>query len=452
MWETLPSYLETAEATANWIRSTAQETEHGLVWLPDPDHPERRSTITPPATLYSGSAGIVLFFLELARATGNNSYLDDARRGADQLAATWREVLDAPSFLPLPNGHLDFGMGLAGTAFTLAHAYRATGSETHRDAALAITRHIAAAARPTGAGVSWIGGPTIGLGDGSIILFLLWAAREFNDDSLRDLAQRAGDRALEQAIPDARGGVRWASPNLEAFGMPPGASMPNFELGTAGVAFVLARLYAETQDQRFLDAAREGARHVQALATVQDDAALLYYREPDHTNLYYLGYCHGPVGTARLFYQLYLTTGDRDYLAWTERFARGIIASGVPEHQTPGLWNVVCQCCGTAGIADFFASLWAATGKDEHLTFARRVANQTLSRATDHDGKGPRWYQAWTRTQPGSVAAETGYMIGAAGVGSALVHLHLATQGRYDAILFPDNPFPAHAAGVPAAV
>ena len=50
MWETLPSYLATAEATAAWIRSTAQETEHGLVWLPDPDHPERRSTITPPAT------------------------------------------------------------------------------------------------------------------------------------------------------------------------------------------------------------------------------------------------------------------------------------------------------------------------------------------------------------------------------------------------------------------
>ena len=36
---------------------------------------------------------------------------------------------------------------------------------------------------------------------------------------------------------------------------------------------------------------------------------------------------------------------------------------------------------------------------------------------------------------------------GAAGVGSALVHLHLAGQGRYEAILFPDNPFPAHAAG-----
>ncbi len=33
-------------------------------------------------------------------------------------------------------------------------------------------------------------------------------------------------------------------------------------------------------------------------------------------------------------------------------------------------------------------------------------------------------------------------MIGAAGVGSALLHLYLAEEGRYAAILLPDNPFP----------
>ncbi len=33
-------------------------------------------------------------------------------------------------------------------------------------------------------------------------------------------------------------------------------------------------------------------------------------------------------------------------------------------------------------------------------------------------------------------------MIGAAGVGSALLHLYSAAQGHYQAILFPDNPFP----------
>ena len=167
MWDTAPSYLEAAEAAARWIRSAAQETEHGLVWLPEPDHPERRATVTAPPTLYSGSAGIVLFLLELARATGDAAYLDDARRGADQLAASWREALDVAPLVPLENAHLDFGMGLAGTAFTLAHAWRATQDDRYRQAALAITAHIVGAARPAGGGVTWTGSPTVGLGDGS---------------------------------------------------------------------------------------------------------------------------------------------------------------------------------------------------------------------------------------------------------------------------------------------
>jgi lantibiotic modifying enzyme len=448
MWDTAPSYLEAAEAAARWIRSAARETEHGLVWLPEPDHPERRATVTAPATLYSGSAGIVIFLLELARATGDAAYLDDARRGADQFAATWREALDVAPLVPLENAHLDFGMGLAGTAFTLAHAWRATREERYRRAALAITGQIVDAARPAGGGVTWTGSPTVGLGDGSIVLYLLWAARAFDAASLLELARRAGERMLELGEWDPRGGLRWAGPSLEGFGMPAGASLPNFELGTAGVAFTLARLHAETGEPHFLVAAREGAAHVRALATVRGDAALLFYREPDLTDLYYLGYCHGPVGTARLFYELHRITAEGEYLEGMGRFARGIMGSGIPEKQAPGLWNVVCQCCGTAGIADFFVSLWVATGQPEYLAFARRVADQTLSRATDLDGKGYRWYQAWTRTQPWAVTAETGYMIGAAGVGAALLHLHLAERGRYEAILFPDNPFPQRA-GMP---
>jgi lantibiotic modifying enzyme len=226
--------------------------------------------------------------------------------------------------------------------------------------------------------------------------------------------------------------------------MNPDAYMPNFEFGTAGVAFVLARLYEETGEPRFLRAAREGARHVQALATLRDGAALLHLQEPDHRDIFYLGYCGGPVGTARLFYQLFRLTNEAEYAEWTARFARGISQSGIPEKQTPGLWNVVCQCCGTAGIVDFFVGLWAATREPHYLAFARRVAEQLLSQASNLDGTGNRWYQAWTRTQPGVVTAETGYMIGAAGVASAFVHLARAEQHRYDAILFPDNPFPAN--------
>ena len=197
---------------------------------------------------------------------------------------------------------------------------------------------------------------------------------------------------------------------------------------------MLARLFQATGEQAFLDAAIAGAGHLQTIATVEGDAALIYYRSPDMTDIYYLSYCHGPVGTARTFYLLHQITGEESYLDWTERLARGVIRSGIPEMQTPGFWNVVCQCCGGAGVSDFFVSLAQATGTPAYLDFAERVAAATLSRESDFDGKGPRWYQAWTRTRPDLVNAETGYMIGAAGVGANFLHLALAQESRYRAI------------------
>jgi rhamnogalacturonyl hydrolase YesR len=440
-------YLAAAKEAARWIRSAQVDKAPGIAWLPEPDHPEKKSTVGPDNTLYSGSAGVVLFFIELARASGSPAYLADAARGADYLSASWTSLREASGPAFFRDRGLSFDQGLAGTAFTLTETWKATGDQKYRHAALEATRALAAAAREVDKGLEWTASPAVGQG-GGIILYLLYAANALGDPTLKQLAARGGDRIIQLAESDPRGGLRWQ-------GLPPGSLnpslsnsiasnsyFPNFELGTAGVAFVLARLYEETHEQRFLQAAREGARHIQSIATVRDDSALVYYREPDLKNLYYLGYCHGPAGTARLFYQLHKITGEAEYLEWTEKLARGIVRSGVPEKLTPGYWNVACQCCGSAAVTDFFLSLWLATGKAQYRDFAFRVADQLISREVNLDGKGYRWYQAWTRVKPWEVSAETGYKIGAAGIGAALIHTHLATRDRYQALLFPDNPFP----------
>jgi uncharacterized protein YyaL (SSP411 family) len=438
-------YLAAAKQAAQWIRSAQVPKSVGIGWLPDPDHPEKTTTIGPDNTIYSGSAGIVLFFLELARATGDDSYLKDAAHGADYLAASWHDLPGKKDGSIVRDRGLSFDQGLAGTAFALAETWKATGHAQYRDAALAATQALANQAYPAGEGVEWLASPAVGQG-GGIILYLLYAGRTFKDATFVHLAERGGNRIVELAEADPRGGVRWQglpqSPATVAAHVPANSYSPNFELGTAGVAFVLARLYEETHQQKFLTAARQGARHIQSIATVDGNSALVYYREPDLKNLYYLGYCHGPAGTARLFYQLHKVTGEPGYLEWAEKLARGIVRSGVPEKLTPGYWNVACQCCGSAAVTDLFVSLWQATGKPQYLDFGRRVADQLISREDDLDGKGYRWYQAWTRVKPSEVNAETGYKIGAAGIGAALLHVHLASQNRYAALLFPDNPFP----------
>ena len=435
--------LRSAKSAAEWIESAKKQDERGVWWLPDPDHPEKTTTVSATNAIYSGSAGTVLFFIQLARATGDPKYLDTAAQGANYLAATWRDLIDKPSagLFSGPGLNLSLYGGLSGLAFVLNEAGKATGNAKYREAAKSATDAIVAAARPAGSGVAWSGAPGVAA-DGSIVLYLLYAADSFQNDEYRAVAKKAGDRILELAIKEERGGLSWRG--FPAFpGLPKDAYFPNFEGGTAGVAYVLTRLYGETKEKKYLDAARQGARHLQTIAAVHGNAALIPYRFPDLTDLYYLGYCHGPAGTARTFFELHRITGEPEYQLWTDRLAQGVIQSGIPENLAPGYWNVACQCCGSAAVIDLFLGLWAASGRAEYLAFAQRVAGQLASHATNLDGKGDRWYQAWTRVKPWEVSAETGYSIGASGVGAALLHVHLAEQGRYSAILLPDNPFPS---------
>jgi lantibiotic modifying enzyme len=216
--------------------------------------------------------------------------------------------------------------------------------------------------------------------------------------------------------------------------------MPNFSHGTAGIAYFLATLYMETKEQIFLDAALLGAEYLKSIAVTEGGGCLVFHNEPDGEDLYYLGWCHGPVGTARLFYRLHQATGENNWMEWVGRSARAILDSGIPEQQTPGFWNNVSQCCGSAGVAQFFLDLHILTGDPEYLEFCRRVSADMLARATP-EGEGLKWVQAEHRVKPDLLEAQTGFMQGAAGVGMFLLHLDAFEQGREWFITLPDTPF-----------
>src|SRR5690606_37541193 len=107
---------------------------------------------------------------------------------------------------------------------------------------------------------------------------------------------------------------------------------------------------------------------------------------------------------------------------------------------TPGFWDNVSQCCGSAGVVEFFLDLHRVTGEREYLVFAERVADDMLRRAT-RDAEGVRWVQAEHRVKPDFRVAQTGHMQGAAGIGVSLLHLDALERGRKERIRLPDNPF-----------
>jgi lantibiotic modifying enzyme len=419
--------LEAVQQIGRWLRASARTTPAGVTWPADPQNPDR---LDP--TLYSGAAGPTLFFVELHRATGDAEALALARRGADDLAT---RVPDAPP------PHL-FGLytGNEGMAFALYRVYEAGGDERHRKAAARIVRLVHEGARPAKAnGVSWNDAHDVIRGAAGTGLFLLWAARALGHDESVPLAARAGETLLAYGTP-ADGGLKWS------MGASTDRWMPNFAHGTAGVAYFLAALHRQTQERRFLDGALAGGRYLRA---VERDG-LVFHHEEGGEGRYYLGWCHGPCGTGRLFYLLWQATGDTAWKEAMERGARALLVSGIPGQRTAGFWNNVSQCCGSAGVAEYALHLQRLTGDARYRDLAERLTADLLARGT-RDAAGLRFVQAEHRIQPELLIGQTGWMQGASGIGSWLLRLDSAaagsvpgsggSSGRRVSIDFPDCPF-----------
>ncbi|TMR10413.1 lanthionine synthetase LanC family protein, partial [Nonomuraea zeae] len=342
--------LSAAIGAARWIRSAATGGGRGSRrwhWAANPD-PRGRSALPPePASLYAGASGIVLFFLELAAATGDDDYLGDVRAGVGYLASAWREVTD-----------VSFYHGLSGIAVALCEAGWVLGDGGPEEVAAAALGRVARAARPMAGGPGWSGDPAQ-RADGGVVLALLHGGSMLGVPAFEELAVEAGLRVARLAVPGHRFG--------DCAGLPADAVTPGFLAGTSGTAFLLARLYGVTGELRFLEAARRGAGFVRAVSVLSGRCARVPHHLPQGRDLQYLGFCAGSAGVARMFYELYRVGGDPGDLDWAERLAGGIVTSGVPDERGPGRsrsgwWDSACQCCGVAGLVELFAGLWAATG------------------------------------------------------------------------------------------
>ncbi len=410
-------YLAAAEKAARWIMDSAIRTESGLAWPADP-----RDPASVDMTLYSGVPGIVLFLTELARTTGKPEYLEAAKAGADEILARLPGIKGAGLY-----------EGLAGAGFALREAFKAGKESRHEEGFRRALEMIRSASRQTGKGVEWSSTTDIISGGAGTGLFLLYAHRETGERSWLDLAEKAGRRLLEMGRLE-RGGLKWPmDPEYPSL-------MPNFSHGTAGIAYFLAVLHKETGREEFLDGALAGGRYLQAVAGTEDDGCLVFHHEPGGEKLFYLGWCHGPVGTARLFYTLAQVADDPGWMEWVRKAARSLRSSGLLEKETPGFWNNAGVCCGLAGVAEFFIDLSGATGNQDDLDFARRAMTRLIARGTGEEGRA-FWVQAEHRTRPDFLVAQTGLMQGAAGIGLIFLKMDALDRGASLSIILPDTPF-----------
>jgi len=425
-------YMTVAQDTANFIE--AQRLDGLARW--------RRASGSDATDfgLYHGASGIILLLLELHGATGSADALAQAVAAGEEVAAHLGQV-----------ERLSVGVsrGWPGYAFIMNELARASGRADFCALAVQCLDRLRAQASELGAGIGWIEpmpfSEITGLtGDREIYdqavgaagagLALLYCHRHNVHPQALDWAVASAERLLEVAerTPD---GLRWKMMADQPFPF----TAPNFSHGGAGVGYFMAETYKATGDTRFLDAAKEAARYVMARAAPVGDGRLVCHTEEAHNPVYYLGACHGPAGTGRLFLELAAITGEAVWLEEAHALTRGLMALGAPESRSEGLWNNHGQCCGDAGVGEFALLMAHRTGDAAYLELARRCADVIVAHSNMEDGRRS-WMQAEHRGRPEFLETQTGYMQGAAGIASFLIHLATTLDGRPVKIALPDWP------------
>jgi lantibiotic modifying enzyme len=421
-------YKSAANLVGEWLLKTAQRESTGWSW---PTHPGIANHTDP--SLYAGIAGPALFFVEAYRTGGDERWLEPVRGAASWMAHHLEESAA---------GWAGCGLftGIGGWVLVLDEIASASDDDEVRHQAATVIRAIMDRAAKADEGTQWHELTEILWGTAGIGCLLLRIGRDHEGDYAVELAARAGDWLIHQAEPAPTGGIRWSLGegfHRERPGLDP--HFPNFAHGTAGIAFFLARLAQETGETRFLEASLAGTEWILTTVKTDGDTCAAYHHEPDGTDLYTLGWCHGPPGLGSLFRQLEISTGDISWRTLLRRAARADRISGIPEQKEPGFWDNVARCCGSAGVAEFFLDLHRLEGQIDDLDFARTLVDDLLERAiVDEDGM--RWSNFEYRKDEPHLPAETGFMQGASGIGSTLLRLHRHLNGDPWTVRWPHVP------------
>ena len=420
-------YLKAAKQTADWITAHEVTDVQGTSWAVSCREGKERDDVETVylsnRTLYSGASGIGFFFIQLYEVTGEQKYLDEAKKGADYLIASYDPELSVK-----PGLHT----GTSGEGFFLINLYKKTGNKEYLDQAVRIADDVYDKATKENGLINYKGLFDY-MGNGSVISYWIYVFNETNEKRFLDYAKICLDSILNLRIEDDENTIHWNFINIHDYfkEVPDNGIVANFAHGTSGIVYLLAQYYEASGDETYLELAKKGVNFLDRIAIKDEDSSIIpYIYLPDSDkpyNVFYLSLCHGPVGTAVVFRKLYKLTGDEAYLEWVKRLSNSLIKAGVPEKRSSGYWNN-CICCGTSGILLHFSRNRDILTGNINITLARRTANKLVSDAYV-DNRGRRWYDAWTRVKPWDVDSNLGLYIGDAGNASSLLSLYASIKG-----------------------
>jgi hypothetical protein len=221
------------------MRSVGHVSTEVLDWI------ERRVGTAPcPPGLFAGRSGVALLLLTAGR-------VDAARELMEGI------VSDAAAY-----DRAGLYYGSAGVGLTLLHFWLATGDDRYLDNARRIGNQLLEAAVESQAGLHWTTGDKtyLGFGEGQsgVALFLIYLSAATGCNSTADAAAKALDFDVHHALRVA-GRVVW---KVHTGSREHAPNLPHHKFGSAGVGAVCIRYFALTGDERFKDIAMDCAHTV----------------------------------------------------------------------------------------------------------------------------------------------------------------------------------------------
>lgn len=427
-------WLDAALHAERYVARFRHEDENGVWW----DNPDGGA---PTPGYPDAVSGIMYFYIQLARVTGDPRFHREAEQSARWVLAHWN------------NSRPEQGTPLEGFDSCLGNmlleAYRTFGDKTYADAARAFANQWVESSTPGAHGPKWTGN-TAWAKDGGIILFLLNLGRTLDDRTILDFTARAGEQYLSEGETGADGrivfdGKLGGTAEWEGVVFHMDYNMPNWEFGAAGSGYILLALHELTGDPRYVKAAEDQLAYLRSVAVPQTKGVLIPRTlAPDESDVFYIGHCHGIAGTGKFLHLLDKTTGTPDAKQLIIDLADGAESVGAPERMSKGLWNIDTLCCGHAGLAHYFTGLYLAYGEERWHDLAIRCGNVLLGMREEQDDGSWAWPIAFWRVKPQDITRPHTLFRGAAGIATALLELYMLETGSYTWDRLIDDPFPAH--------
>lgn len=215
-------FLEEAIKIGDKIVDTAVKNEMGWYWTVT-DHD---GMVKSPVILYNGSSGIILYLIELYKATNKPEYYEAIVQASEWL----KNYYYGPA-----EKNLAFYCGGGGIIYTLMEVYKLTGNQLYKHHALQFASDFG-----TGNHNS-----DILYGSAATILTLLHLHNETNEQWILDLLNQKISSLLNEAIV-TRKGICWERNGSSVH------PICGFAHGGSGIAFVFLELYKYFRNDFFL--------------------------------------------------------------------------------------------------------------------------------------------------------------------------------------------------------